>query len=71
MNNHLYRAPQCTKERIKKKERRHTNTRVHHNTIPHTQQPQWFRNCIMYMNIRVTCSLMKAKAHDKTNVDYK
>ena len=41
MNNRLHRTPQCTKERIrereKKKEDTHKlNTRVHHNTIPPT-----------------------------------
>ena len=42
MNNHLHRAPQCTRESIRKERKKtHANTRAHHNTIPpHTQQPQ-------------------------------
>ena len=49
MNNHLCRAPQKELEREKERKKTHTNTRVHHNTIPpHTQQPLWLRNYTTY-----------------------
>ena len=46
MNNHLYRAPQCTKERIRKRKKtnKHTSTRTTMPFPPHAQQPQWLRN---------------------------
>ena len=49
MNNHLYRTPQCTKERIRKRKRKKEDTLTYEYTTtpfpPHTQQPQWLRNC--------------------------
>ena len=58
INNYLHRTPQCTKEKIRKRKRKktHTNTQVHHNTIPPIlnslngleiillyQKPHWLR----------------------------
>ena len=47
MNNHLYRAPQCSGEKNRKRKRKkediheHTSTPQHYSSI---QQPQWLRN---------------------------
>ena len=50
MNNCFYRAPQCTGERIREKKKTRATPQFH---SPHTQQPQWLRNC-------TTCTLPTA-----------